>query len=289
MNQVHYRTVRADTLEIFYREAGPVTAPTLLLLHGFPTSSHMFRDLIPLLAIRYHVVAPDYPGFGNSSAPAVGEFEYTFDHVSQIMENFTDAIGLKAYSLYVQDFGGPIGFRMAAKRPDRIRALIIQNANAYVVGMSDEVHDLLLRLANDHSTEMKAKAATLFELAYTKRQYLEGVADPTLISPDSWQHAQAGMDRPDNKAIQYAMHANYASNFDRYEEWHAYFERFQPPTLVIWGKGDFVFGVPGATAYKKELTTIEVHILEGTGHFALETHSRPIAALIDQFLKSHTT
>jgi pimeloyl-ACP methyl ester carboxylesterase len=241
--------------------------------------------LIPLLADRHHLVAPDYPGFGNSSTPAVGEFEYTFDHVSQVMADFTDAIGLKEYSLYVQDFGGPVGFRLAARRPDKVRALIIQNANAYVEGMSDEVHDLLVRLAIDHSTEMKAKAAALFELPYTKKQYLEGVADPTLVSPDSWQHAQVGMDRPGNKAIQYAMHANYARNFDRYEEWHAYFKQFQPPTLVIWGKGDFVFGLRGAMAYKKDLKTIEVHVLEGTGHFALETHSRPIADLIDQFLK----
>jgi pimeloyl-ACP methyl ester carboxylesterase len=176
----------------------------------------------------------------------------------------------------------------STRRPAEIRALIIQNANAYVEGMSDEVHGLLVRLATDHSTEMKAKAAALFELPYTKRQYLEAVADPTLVSPDSWQHAQAGMDRPGNKAIQYAMHANYASNFAKYKEWHAYFNRFQPPTLVIWGKGDFVFGVSGAMAYKRDLKTIEVHILEGTGHFALETHSRPIAELIDQFLQSQT-
>ena len=287
MSQVHYRTVDVDGVQIFYREAGPAAALTILLLHGFPTSSHMFRDLIPLLADRYHLVAPDYPGFGNSSAPAVTEFDYTFDHVAQIMEDFTDAIGLKAYSLYVQDFGGPVGFRLAARRPAKIHALIIQNANAYVEGLSAKVHDLPVRLSTDHSTEMKAMAATLFELSYTKKQYLEGAADPTLVSPDSWQHAQAGMDRPGNKAIQYAMHANYASNFHKYEEWHAYFNRYQPPTLVIWGKGDFVFGVPGAMAYKKDLKTIEVHVLEGTGHFALETHCRRIADLIDQFLKSH--
>jgi pimeloyl-ACP methyl ester carboxylesterase len=286
MNQVHYRTIRVDGVEIFYREAGPATAPTLLLLHGFPTSSHMFRDLIPLLADRYHLIAPDYPGFGNSSTPLVSEFEYSFDHLAQAIEHFTDAMGLPKYSLYVQDFGGPVGFRLAARRPAKVQALIIQNANAYVEGMSAEVHDLLLRLATDHSTEMKAKAATLFELPYTKRQYLEGVKDPTLVSPDSWQHAQAGMDRPGNKAIQYALHANYASNFGKYEEWHAYFQQYQPPTLVIWGEGDFVFGVPGAIAYKKDLKRIEVHILKGAGHFALETHSGQIAELIGRFLQS---
>jgi pimeloyl-ACP methyl ester carboxylesterase len=287
MNQVHYRTIYVDGVEVFYREAGPAAAPTILLLHGFPTSSHMFRDLIPLLADRYHLVAPDYPGFGNSSAPAVSDFDYTFDHVAQIIEQFTDAVGLKSYSLYVQDFGGPVGFRLAARRPSRIQALIIQNANAYAEGMSDQVHSLLGRLATDHSTEMKAIAAALFELPYTKRQFLEGVEDPSLVSPDSWQHAQAGMERPGNKAIQYAMHANYASNFAKYEEWQAYFQRSQPPTLVIWGKGDFVFGVPGALAYKKDLKTVEVQVLDGAGHFALETHSRIIAELIDRFLRTH--
>jgi pimeloyl-ACP methyl ester carboxylesterase len=289
MTEVHYRTVRVDGVEIFYREAGPAAAPTILLLHGFPTSSHMFRDLMPLLADRLHLIAPDYPGFGNSAAPGVDEFEYTFDHLAKVIEDFTDAIGLKNYLLYVQDFGGPVGFRLAARRPSNIQALIIQNANAYVEGMSAEVHDLLLRLATDHSTEMKAKAGTLFELPYTKRQYLEGVKDPTLVSPDSWQHAQAGMDRPGNKAIQYALHANYASNFDKYEEWHAYFQQYQPPTLVIWGEGDFVFGVPGAMAYKKDLKRIEVHILKGAGHFALETDSGQIAKLISRFQQSLAT
>jgi pimeloyl-ACP methyl ester carboxylesterase len=249
----------------------------------------MFRDLIPLLADRYHLIAPDYPGFGNSSAPGITEFEYTFDHLAQVIQDFTDALGLQRYLLYVQDFGGPVGFRLASRRPSKIQALIVQNANAYVEGMSAQVHDLLLRLATDHSSEMKAKAAALFELPYTKRQYLEGVEDPTLVSPDSWQHAQVGMDRPGNKAIQYALHANYASNFDKYEEWHAYFRHYQPPTLVIWGEGDFVFGVPGAIAYQEDLKRIEVRILKGAGHFALETHSGQIAELICRFQQSMAT
>jgi pimeloyl-ACP methyl ester carboxylesterase len=289
MNPVHYRTVRVDGVEMFYREAGPAAAPTILLLHGFPTSSHMFRDLIPLLANRYHLIAPDYPGFGNSSAPGITEFEYTFDHLAQVIQEFTDALGLQRYSLYVQDFGGPVGFRLASRRPSKIEALIVQNANAYVEGMSAQVHDLLLRLATDHSSEMKAKAAALFELPYTKRQYLEGVEDPTLVSPDSWQHAQVGMDRPGNKVIQYALHANYASNFDKYEEWHAYFRHYQPPTVVIWGEGDFVFGVPGAIAYQEDLKRIEVRILKGAGHFAVETHSGQIAELISRFQQSMAT
>jgi pimeloyl-ACP methyl ester carboxylesterase len=287
MNPVHYRTIRVDGVDIFYREAGPAQAPTILLLHGFPTSSHMFRDLIPLLSDRYHVVAPDYPGFGNSSTPTVREFDYTFDRLADVIQNFTDAAQLRAYSLYAQDFGGPVGFRLATRRPERVQTLIIQNANAYVEGMTTEVHDLLARLHRDRSHEMRTKAAALFELPYTKKQYLDGVADPSLVSPDSWQHAQWGMDRPGNKEIQYALHANYATNFDKYEEWHAYFRQHQPPTLIMWGKGDFVFGVPGANAYRNDLKKAELHILEGAGHFALETNSGDIAGFMRQFLSVH--
>ena len=284
MSAVHYRTVRVAGLDIFYREAGPAEAPTILLLHGFPTSSHMFRDLIPLLADRYHLVAPDYPGFGYSSTPNVREFDYTFDHVTDVIQAFTDVVKLGKYSLYAQDFGGPVGFRLATRRPEAIQTLLIQNANAYVEGMTTEVHDLLLSLNRDRSHERKAKAAALFELPYTKKQFVDGVADPSLISPDSWEHAQWGMDRPGNKEIQYTLHANYATNFDKYEEWHAYFRRYQPPTLIMWGQGDFVFVVPGAKAYARDLKSVELHILEGAGHFALESNSRDIADFIRNFL-----
>jgi pimeloyl-ACP methyl ester carboxylesterase len=284
MTAVHYRTVHVAGVDIFYREAGPAQAPTILLLHGFPTSSHMFRDLIPLLSDRYHLVAPDYPGFGNSSTPDVREFDYTFDHLADVIEAFTDALKLEKYSLYAQDFGGPVGFRLATRRPERVQTLIIQNANAYVEGMTTEVHDLLLSLNRDRSHERRAKAAPMFELAYTKKQFLDGVADPTLVSPDSWQHAQWGMDRPGNKEIQYTLHANYATNFDKYDEWQAYFRRYQPPALVMWGKGDFVFGVPGAKAYARDLKSVELHILEGAGHFALETNSGAMAELMGHFL-----
>jgi pimeloyl-ACP methyl ester carboxylesterase len=282
----HYRTVTVDGLDIFYREAGPADAPTILLLHGFPTSSHMFRDLIPLLADRYHLIAPDYPGFGNSSAPNVRVFDYTFDHLTDVIEAFTDVIGLESYSLYVQDFGGPVGFRLATRRADRVRALIVQNANACAQGVSDELRAVLLRLHNERTPEMRTKAGELFELPYTRKQYLDGVADPSLVSPDAWQHAQWGMDRPGNKDIQYALHADYASNFDRYEEWHAYFRQYQPPTLVVWGEGDFVFGVPGAEGYRQDLKQIELHILKA-GHFALETSGREIAWHISDFLGRH--
>ena len=284
MSAVHYRTVHVAGVDIFYREAGPAQAPTILLLHGFPTSSHMFRDLIPLLSDRYRLVAPDYPGFGYSSTPGVREFDYTFDHLADVIQGFTDALRLEKYSLYAQDFGGPVGFRLATRRPERVQTLIIQNANAYVEGMSTEVHDLLLSLNRDRSHERRAKAAAMFELPYTKKQFLDGVADPSLVSPDSWQQAQWGLDRPGNKEIQYTLHANYATNFDKYDEWHAYFKKYQPPTLVMWGKGDFVFGVPGAKAYQRDLKQVELHILDGAAHFALETNSRDIADFMRHFL-----
>jgi pimeloyl-ACP methyl ester carboxylesterase len=265
---VHYRTVHVDGLDVFFREAGPKDAPTLLLLHGFPTSSHMFRTLIPLLAGRFHVIAPDYPGFGYSSTPGVQEFNYTFDHLADVMEHFTDAVGLRSYGLYLQDFGGPVGFRLATRHPERVRALIIQNANAYEEGVTHDLHDTLVRLSTDRSPEMRAKAAQLFELPYTKKQYLDGVADPSLVSPDAWEHAQWGMDRPGNKDIQYALHADYANNFTHYPEWQAYLRTSQPPTLIVWGRGDFVFGVPGALAYAKDLKHPETHILDDAPRIA---------------------
>jgi pimeloyl-ACP methyl ester carboxylesterase len=279
----HYRIASVDGLDIFYREAGPRDAPAILLLHGFPTSSHMFRDLIPLLEDRYHLIAPDYPGFGYSSTPSVTEFEYTFDRLAAVIQRFTDVIGIQRHAIYAQDFGGPVGFRLAAARPERVSALIIQNANAYAEGVTDTLREILLRLHRERTPEMRAKARELFELPYTKKQYLEGVEDSTLVNPDAWQHAQWGMDRPGNKDIQYELHANCASNFDKYDEWHAYFRKYQPPTLVMWGTGDFVFGVPGADAYKKDLKTIELYFFN-TGHFALETHAREIAQHIRRFL-----
>jgi pimeloyl-ACP methyl ester carboxylesterase len=278
----HHRTVDVAGIEIFYREAGDPKLPTILLLHGFPTSSHMFRDLIPLLADRFHVVAPDYPGFGYSARPAVSEFNYTFDHVADVMERFVDTLGLKRYALYMQDFGGPIGLRLATRRPERVRALIVQNANAYEEGVSAGVRDVVLRIWKERTPQTEARLKELFELPVTKRQYLEGAPDPSLVSPDAWQHAQWGMDRPGDKDIQFALHANYGSNVERYDEWHAYFRQFQPPTLIVWGKGDFVFTPAGAEAYKRDLKQVELHMLNA-GHFALETNASEIAGYIRGF------
>jgi pimeloyl-ACP methyl ester carboxylesterase len=279
---IHYRTVAVDGIDIFYREAGDPNAPTLLLLHGFPTSSHMFRDLIPLLADQYHLVAPDYPGFGYSARPAPSEFNYTFDHLADVMEHFVDALGLKRYSLYMQDFGGPVGFRLAFRRPEQIRSLIIQNANAYEEGVSQGVKDVVLRVWKERTPETENRLRQLFELPATKRQYLEGVPDPSRVSPDAWEHAQWGMDRPGDKEIQFTLHANYGSNVEHYDEWHAYFRRSQPPTLIVWGKGDFVFTPAGAEAYRQDLKHVELHMLDA-GHFALETNAAQIAGLIRGF------
>jgi pimeloyl-ACP methyl ester carboxylesterase len=284
--QIHYRTVDVAGIEIFYREAGNPRSPTILLLHGFPTSSHMFRDLIPLLADQYHLIAPDYPGFGYSARPTPNEFDYTFDHVADIMEGFVDRLGLSRYALYMQDFGGPVGFRLATRRPQQVRALIIQNANAYDEGVSSGVRDVVLRIWKERTPQTEARLKELFELPATKRQFLEGTPDPSLVSPDAWEHAQWGMDRPGDKEIQFALHANYGSNVERYDEWHAYFRKFQPPTLIVWGKGDFVFLPAGAEAYRKDLEHVELHFLDA-GHFALETNAVEIAGYIRDFRPSH--
>jgi pimeloyl-ACP methyl ester carboxylesterase len=283
---IHYRIQRVQGIDIFYREAGNPSLPTLLLLHGFPTSSHMFRDLIPLLSDRYHVIAPDYPGFGYSARPTPAEFLYTFDHLADVMENFVDALGLQRYALYMQDFGGPVGFRLAARRPERVLALIVQNANAYEDGVSEGVRNVVLRYYRERNPETEAKLRELFELPTTKRQYLEGAPDRSLVNPDAWEHAQWGMDRPGDKEIQFALHANYGSNVERYEEWHAYFRQYQPPTLIVWGRGDFVFTPAGAEAYFKDLKHVELHMLDA-GHFALETNAAEIAAYIRTFLTKY--
>jgi pimeloyl-ACP methyl ester carboxylesterase len=285
---VHYRTTSAAGVDVFYREAGPPEAPAILLLHGFPTSSHMFRDLIPLLSDRYRLVAPDYPGFGYSAAPGVKDFDYTFDHIAGTMEAFVDAVGLRKYALYMQDFGGPVGLRLASRSPERVRALVVQNANAYVEGVSQGVKDVVLRIWKERTPETEARLREFFEMPITRRQFVEGAEDPSLLNPDAWEHAQWGMDRPGNKEIQFALHANYGSNVERYDEWHAYFRARQPPTIVLWGKRDFVFLPEGAEAYRRDLPQAEIHFLNA-GHFALETHAREIASHMRRFLAPHLT
>jgi pimeloyl-ACP methyl ester carboxylesterase len=282
---VEYKTTTIDGLNVFYREAGPRTAPVVLLLHGFPTSSHMFRNLIPALADRFHVVAPDYPGFGNSSMPALHEFDYTFDKLALVVEKFTEQLGLAQYTLYVQDYGAPIGFRLAAKYPERVQALVIQNGNAYEEGLREFWEPLKAYWA-DPSEATAAPLRKVLELDATKWQYTHGVRRPEAISPDNWLIDQYLLDRPGNKDIQLRLFQSYGSNRARYPEWQAYFRRHQPPTLIVWGKNDQIFPAEGAYPYKRDLKHLEFHFLD-TGHFALEEDHAVIAGLMRRFLDKH--
>jgi pimeloyl-ACP methyl ester carboxylesterase len=280
---VSYRTVKVDGVSIFYREAGPKDAPTLLLLHGFPTSSQMFRNLIPLLADRYHVIAPDYPGYGQSDMPPMDKFTYSFDNLASVVDKFTQAVGASRYALYVQDYGAPIGFRVAAAHPERVTAIVVQNGNAYNEGIDNEFWVPAKAFWADKSEANGAKLRPLFELPATKWQYTEGVRDVQRISPDAWTVDQAYMDRPGNKDIQLEMFYSYGSNPGHYPEWQAYFRKHQPPMLIVWGKNDKIFPPAGAHPYLRDLPKAELHLLD-TGHFALEEDSAAIGGLMRTFL-----
>ncbi len=279
---VHYRTAKIDGLEIFYREAGPADAPTVLLLHGFPTSSHMFRNLIPALADKYHVVAPDYPGYGSSSMPAVDEFDYSFDSFARIIEKLTDTLGLDRYSLYLMDYGAPVGYRLATSRPERVESLIIQNGNAYEEGLRDFWLPIKTYWA-DPTQDNTEPLRDLLKIDATKWQYTNGVRDIEAISPDNWVNDQALLDRPGNDAIQLKMFYDYQTNVPLYPAWQEYFRTHQPPALIVWGTGDFIFPAEGAHPYKRDLQDLEFHLLD-TGHFALEEDGDRIASLIRSFL-----
>ncbi len=281
---VQYKTVTVDGLDVFYREAGPSNAPVVLLLHGFPTSSHMFRILIPALADKFRLVAPDYPGFGNSSMPRVDAFEYTFDNLAHVIEKFTEAVGLSRYTLYLQDYGAPIGFRVAAKHPQRVQALVIQNGNAYEEGLRD-FWKPFRAYWNERSGANAAALTQFLELDATKWQYTHGVRRSEAISPDSWLIDQYLLDRPGNKDIQLQLFYDYRSNLPHYPEWQAYLRRHQPPTLIVWGKNDQIFPADGAHPYKRDLKDLDFHLLD-TGHFALEEDHDVIAALMRRFLEA---
>jgi pimeloyl-ACP methyl ester carboxylesterase len=280
--QVSYKTQEVDGLRIFYREAGPADAPVVLLLHGFPTSSHMYRDLIPRLTIRYRVIAPDYPGYGFSDAPSPATFTYTFDRLADVMDKFTQAVGAQRYVLYAQDFGGPVGFRLAAKHPERVASMVVQNAVAHEEGLSASM-DVARPYWAKRTPETEAPMRALLTLDTTRFQYLDGARDPSRVSPDAWTHAQALLDRPGNADIQLAILHDYGSNLNRYPEWQAYFRTHQPPTLVAWGKNDPFFTIEGARAYARDMPGTETHILD-TGHFALEEEASKIAELMLEFL-----
>ena len=302
---IAYRTVTIEDVEIFYREAGNPDHPTLLLLHGFPTSSHMFRNLIPALADEFHLVAPDYPGYGFSSMPSVDEFDYSFENIARIIEKFTDEIGLDRYSLYLMDYGAPIGFRIATSRPERIDTLIVQNGNAYLEGIDNDFWEPIRAywkdrnaidqgLNNDWWKNVKAAynkevmsndeaLRFLLTLGATKWQYTNGMPNVEAVSPDNWGHVQPLLDREGNQEIQLQMFYSYGSNPPLYPAWQEYLREHQPPTLIVWGKNDEIFPAVGAEPYKRDLNDLEYHLID-TGHFALETHGQEIADLMRDFL-----
>jgi pimeloyl-ACP methyl ester carboxylesterase len=282
-NRTLYKTAQIDGLDIFYREAGPKDAPTTLLLHGFPTSSHMFRNLMMKLSDKFHLVAPDYPGFGNSSAPPTNIFDYTFDHLAEIMEKFIQHIQLRRFSMYLQDYGAPIGFRIATKHPDWIEALIIQNGNAYEEGLRDFWIPLKAYWKN-RNKENEAALKKFLTIDATKWQYTHGVRNIETISPDNWLIDQPLLNRPSNDEIQLQLFYSYGSNPPLYPQWHEYFKRHQPPTLVVWGKNDQIFPADGAHPYKRDLRNIDFHLLD-TGHFALEEEYELIAELVSNFFR----
>jgi pimeloyl-ACP methyl ester carboxylesterase len=281
---IRYRTVTVDGLEIFYRESGSKDAPTVLLLHGFPTSSHMFRNLIPKLAEKYHVIAPDYPGFGRSSMPQVGEFEYSFDNLARVIFEFTKKLQLSQFSLYLMDYGAPVGFRIASQHPEQIQSLIVQNGNAYEEGLDNDFWKPFRPYWKDKASANVATLRGLLDLSATQWQYHTGVRDLESISPDGWSHDQAGLDRPGNKDIQLELFYSYGSNPPLYPAWQQYFRDHQPPMLIVWGKNDQIFPAAGAEPYKRDLKNLEVHLLD-TGHFALEEDGALIANLIRNFLE----
>ncbi len=282
--KVSYRTAKVEGLDIFYREAGPEDAPTVLLLHGFPTSSHMLRNLIEKLADEFHLVAPDYPGFGNSSMPSVDEFEYTFDNLSSLIEKFTEEIGLKRYTLYVQDYGAPVGFRLAVKHPDRVEGIVVQNGNAYTEGIDNGFWKPLKDYWNERAAEREKPLRGFLTREATIWQYTHGVREKDAISPDNWNIDQPLLERPQNAEIQLALFYSYGSNPALYPKWQAYFREHQPPTLIVWGKNDQIFPPAGAEPYKRDLKDLEFHLLD-TGHFALEEDGHKIADLMRNFLR----
>jgi pimeloyl-ACP methyl ester carboxylesterase len=278
----HYRTKNIDGIKIFSREAGPKAAPVVLLLHGFPTSSHMFRNLIPELADRYHVIAPDYPGYGQSDMPDRATFAYTFDRFGELVEGLLDQLAVKSFAMYVMDYGAPVGWRLALKHPERITALIVQNGNAYDEGLK-EFWDPIKAYWADHSEEHRRAIYKLVTPEITKFQYTDGVSDVTRIAPDNWVYDQVLLDRPGNREIQMDLFYDYRTNLPLYPQVQAYFRKHQPPTLIVWGKNDTIFPADGAYPYKRDLPKVEFHLID-TGHFALEDKADEMVPLIRDFL-----
>jgi pimeloyl-ACP methyl ester carboxylesterase len=278
----HYRYASIDGVRIFYREAGPADAPVVLLLQGFPTSSHQFRNLIPALSDRYHLIAPDYPGFGFSDAPDHTRFAYTFAHYATLMDDLVTQLGAKRYALYLFDYGAPVGYRLALKHPERVSALIIQNGNAYVEGLGD-FWNPMKTYWKSNTPANRAALNFLVTLKTTQFQYLHGVSDPTRVDPDNWTHDMLYLDRPGNRDIQLDLFHDYGSNVPLYPQFQAYFRQYKPPALLIWGKNDFIFPPSGAYPYKRDLPGVEFHLID-SGHFLLEDRADVAFPLIRDFL-----
>lgn len=284
---VRYGTEAVDGLDIFYREAGDPSRPTVVLLHGFPASSHMYREVLSRLSDRYHLIAPDYPGFGDSSFPSPQEFSYTFDHLADIMDNFLEKRGLKKYVLMIQDYGAPVGFRISIKHPERVAGFVVMNGNAYEEGLSAKGWGLIFRYWKDRSAELEEKITTnVFSLEGMKWQYTHGTRNPEGINPDNWNLDYLKISRAGQHRAQLDLFYDYRHNLERYPEWQAYLRTHQPPMLIVWGKNDAFFPEAGARAYKRDVRNIDYNILD-TGHFALEEESAFITLKMDRFLATN--
>ena len=278
---VHYRTATIEGVNVFYREAGPRDAPAVVLLHGFPSSSNMFRNLIPALADRYRVIAPDYPGFGHSDMPDRSRFRYSFAHFADITDTLLTRLGVQRYALYVMDYGAPVGYRVALKHPERVSALVIQNGNAYEEGLKEFWKPIRAYWASGQPAQREVlRAGTTLEA--TRSQYLDGVADRSRVDPSAWVQDQALLDRPGNVEIQLDLFYDYRTNLELYPQFQRFFRERQPPALIVWGKNDVIFPAEGARAYLKDLPKAELHLLD-TGHFALEDKGEEITRLMRDF------
>ena len=280
---VQMKTTEIDGLTIAYREAGNPQNPTVLLLHGFPTSSHMFRNLIPELATDYHVIAPDYPGFGASDMPDAAVYDYSFANTADIVTKLIDGKGVDDYSVYLMDYGAPVGYRMFAKHPERVTGFVIQNGNAYAEGLR-EFWDPMKAYWAEPSNENGDALRGFLTLDATIWQFTHGVGDASKVSPDNYWHVQYLLDRPGNQEVQLEMFLDYGTNVDEYAKWQALFREYQPPALIVWGKNDHIFPADGAHPYRQDLTDVEFHLLD-TGHFALEEYGDVIADEMHGFLK----
>jgi pimeloyl-ACP methyl ester carboxylesterase len=281
--QQHHRYATVQGHQLFYREAGPSDAPVIVLLHGYPTSSFMFRNLIPTLADKYHVIAPDYLGFGLSDAPSVDEFDYSFDALSELTALLLDQLGVTRYAIYVQDYGAPIGWRLALNNPDAVSAIITQNGNGYEAGFVEGFWKSVWDYAKDQNAQTEAAIRPALGIEAIKWQYLHGVSDPSLVSPDTWNHDFALVQRPGNDLIQLTLFADYITNLPIYPQLHEYLRTRQVPLLAVWGRNDEIFGPAGALAFQDDLPGAEIHLLDG-GHFLLESALDAVAGFIRRFL-----